>query len=562
MSSGASSSLTPDANAMLSKAVRDNIISPQNYNDLISSANSSPFFASELNAAAESGYSFAQSSFGTYASKDNHVIYFDQSWNLTSNELAVLMAHELGHAVSNWGYGYPVLSTVGDAIQSSQIAEGSAVSCEYIVARQLGISMWTGNSSLSLIQILGQNIVNVDGLTLFDAQTLLDVNSPGVLAAGKWIGQNLHPSTAGNLFYDEYAEYRYVVKALLDESSWQMLNVTVSDIDWAKVGRESFSKNGLWWTIKSLPLKGGGAISLSGIVLSSGYLPNGKASASLTGLDVFGFTENQSDGDTYYDCYTYSVSFGENGGMTVVITDKFTGVSIVANPGDDINYNSEGQCYTITHTNNGSKEYYDPISEEYVYRYSDGSGSLINNGRETYFGPDQIYLNPDGTVIVPQYYIYETTDNKFILTTNPNFDTTQGLSQDPTTSVSANNSTLVHEATHTINGVGDVNTATGNEASANGILSDSLRPGANDVISWSPLTWDTGGDVVNPNANSLLFGAQSNMSSSSTSNRIPVDPLVLDLNGDGVKLTSFGSSPVLFDFLMPKKVYLHRAKVL
>jgi hypothetical protein len=30
-------------------------------------------------------------------------------------------------------------------------------------------------------------------------------------------------------------------------------------------------------------------------------------------------------------------------------------------------------------------------------------------------------------------------------------------------------------------------------------------------------------------------------------NAIPTDPLVLDLNGDGVKLTSFAEAPVLFD---------------
>ncbi|MDH6168920.1 subtilisin-like proprotein convertase family protein/subtilisin family serine protease [Variovorax boronicumulans] len=44
-----------------------------------------------------------------------------------------------------------------------------------------------------------------------------------------------------------------------------------------------------------------------------------------------------------------------------------------------------------------------------------------------------------------------------------------------------------------------------------------------------------------------LFGSSLNNASSFNFNLLPADPLVLDLNGDGVKLTDYGTSPVLFD---------------
>ncbi|NTU73601.1 LysM peptidoglycan-binding domain-containing protein, partial [Candidatus Roizmanbacteria bacterium] len=257
------------------------------------------------------------------------------------------------------------------------------------------------------------------------------------------------------------------------------------------------------------------------------------------------FAENVSE-SLYYDCFDYSISYDSQGGMIVTITDKYTGISIVASPGDGISYNSGTQSYTITHIENGAKEYYDPIQEEYVYRYADGSGYLRTNGKETYFGSDQIYLNADGSVIVPQHYIYVTNNNLFILTTDPNFTAQQGGSADPTTSANADNSTLLSEATHTIKGVGNVNTVRGNEGYANSILSDSYRPGANEVLATGTLA---NGDFSYANISNIAngTGAYTNMLSSGAAAWIPVDPLVLDLNGDGVKLTSFGSSPVLFD---------------
>ena len=55
---------------------------------------------------------------------------------------------------------------------------------------------------------------------------------------------------------------------------------------------------------------------------------------------------------------------------------------------------------------------------------------------------------------------------------------------------------------------------------------------------------------INPAAGPIdysLFGSSLNNSAASNFNLTPADPLVLDLNGDGVKLANYSDAPVLFD---------------
>jgi Ca2+-binding RTX toxin-like protein/LysM repeat protein len=235
-----------------------------------------------------------------------------------------------------------------------------------------------------------------------------------------------------------------------------------------------------------------------------------------------------------------------------------TGYSLVNNlpnhnvPGMKVGVNPEGKAVAIKNTSHTIDPDVPDGPNTYPVKQGDSLWKIaITNGWDY---QEIIAANPQ--ITDPNYIRVGqkinglapvSTDNSFNLNVSPDPSATQGVANDPSNPANVNNSTLIHEATHTITGVGNVNTATGNEATANSIVSDGIRPGAGEVQSWSPTTWDTGGDVVNPNANSLLFGAQSNISSSSISNRIPVDPLLLDLNGDGVKLTSLGISPVLFD---------------
>ncbi|MDP1610950.1 MAG: Ig-like domain-containing protein, partial [Sulfuritalea sp.] len=142
----------------------------------------------------------------------------------------------------------------------------------------------------------------------------------------------------------------------------------------------------------------------------------------------------------------------------------------------------------------------------------------------------------------------QSTTQSFTSGSNTTGDTQQTDATDPTTAPNADNSTLYDDGTYSIGGVGDVNTATGNEQAANAILSNDFQPGANNVLHFDD--WGIGIEVEPE----LYFddwgvgvGAYTNQQAAGATQWTPVDPLILDLNGDGVKLTSFADAPVLFD---------------
>lgn len=145
------------------------------------------------------------------------------------------------------------------------------------------------------------------------------------------------------------------------------------------------------------------------------------------------------------------------------------------------------------------------------------------------------------------------TTNHFDLNVTPDPAATQTTPRDPVTSISFDHSTLVDHGTYTIGGLFDVNTITGNYAYANNLLSDGYRPGnqnlATEIIS-SQLAKNF---RANPNLidsvvwNPDVKAAAMNYLGTGVEHAIPTDPLILDLDGDGVKLTSFGEAPVLFD---------------
>ncbi len=79
------------------------------------------------------------------------------------------------------------------------------------------------------------------------------------------------------------------------------------------------------------------------------------------------------------------------------------------------------------------------------------------------------------------------------------------------------------------------------------ILADGWRPGNGNTVA----------PVIDPNGNLLgsglynpdpwLIGSWLNTANSLAQFTLPTDPLVLDLDGDGVRLTQYGTAPVLFD---------------
>ncbi|OUL97951.1 hypothetical protein A8M77_34150 [Variovorax sp. JS1663] len=118
---------------------------------------------------------------------------------------------------------------------------------------------------------------------------------------------------------------------------------------------------------------------------------------------------------------------------------------------------------------------------------------------------------------------------------------------------SALNNTLFSAPTYSIAAIstwlGDVNLAQGNQALANYFLTDGLRPGNSNL--GTSIDQSTGIGLnfpagTNPYGYSL-FGSSLNNYAAANDRLFPADPLVLDLDGDGVKLTSYGSAPVLFD---------------
>jgi Ca2+-binding RTX toxin-like protein len=152
---------------------------------------------------------------------------------------------------------------------------------------------------------------------------------------------------------------------------------------------------------------------------------------------------------------------------------------------------------------------------------------------------------PAGTVLnLP------TVQNGLLVSTTavaPNFNVT---TTNPTgeTPVSADNSTLINNAVSNVKGVGNVNVDAGIKAVINDFISDGFRPGnqnlsPNQILGLGLGPINTGSFVtqVNMNANAI------NNASAGLPKFIPTDPLVLDLNGDGVKLTNYIDAPVLFD---------------
>lgn len=156
----------------------------------------------------------------------------------------------------------------------------------------------------------------------------------------------------------------------------------------------------------------------------------------------------------------------------------------------------------------------------------------------------------------PASVIIAAVSNTVNLSTNTNQAIPSGaVTQDGTSagpSESGNN--LVSSGDYLV-GIGnfwDVNIANGNQAVAGYMTTDGFRTGNGNLgINLDALT---GFGFKLPQFDSLtlasdfaFLGTKTNYSSSALFNKTPVDPLILDLNGDGVKLTNYIDGPVLFD---------------
>ena len=146
-------------------------------------------------------------------------------------------------------------------------------------------------------------------------------------------------------------------------------------------------------------------------------------------------------------------------------------------------------------------------------------------------------------------------DNTFSATTNTSPGSSEASPIDPSVAINANNSTLIGTtgiSTWSIDGVGNVNTASGNTAYANNTLAE-IRVGDFNLVTEIQAGSLAQSIVANPGLasssvwNPEVLAAVLNVLGSGLMNAIPTDPLILDLNGDGVKLTSYAQRVVLFD---------------
>ncbi|WP_301101451.1 hypothetical protein, partial [Propionivibrio sp.] len=76
----------------------------------------------------------------------------------------------------------------------------------------------------------------------------------------------------------------------------------------------------------------------------------------------------------------------------------------------------------------------------------------------------------------------QATTNAFTVTTTTTLSPSQTTTPDPTQSISANTSTLITTGTSQVDGLGDVNTATGNTAYANNLITGGIRPGEQNLV--------------------------------------------------------------------------------
>jgi hypothetical protein len=152
---------------------------------------------------------------------------------------------------------------------------------------------------------------------------------------------------------------------------------------------------------------------------------------------------------------------------------------------------------------------------------------------------------PQGTVLnLP------TVQNGLLVSTTtvaPNFNVTKPVTPGETP-VSANNSTLINTGVTNVNGIGNVNTATGVTAWINDIIANGIRPGNQNLSPNSTGIDFTQLNTIGNNGVGVQFSSNAiNNAFSGLNKFIPTDPLLLDLNGDGVHLSNYTDAPVLFD---------------
>ncbi|WP_198017513.1 hypothetical protein [Syntrophorhabdus aromaticivorans] len=224
--------------------------------------------------------------------------------------------------------------------------------------------------------------------------------------------------------------------------------------------------------------------------------------------------------------------------------------------GDNLVASSEG-CTMILNTKTGQctvqGDSLDGSTCQMFERICNGNGRYTDRYTETDKQTGQILQQSEETAPFTWGYQFQDsgpTTNLFSLTNTTDFNLTgsDALSFEALAAQVRMNILLANGVSFITSGVGnDVNTDSWNQSIANNFISDYLRPADHTINYAGPFTRYNflgpagGGDIFTVDPTLL------NMNTQGLIHAVPTDPLVLDLNGDGVKLTDFSSNPVLFD---------------
>jgi len=263
----------------------------------------------------------------------------------------------------------------------------------------------------------------------------------------------------------------------------------------------------------------------------------------------------------------------DNGtGQTSAQLIDFTGAPVlVASAGESLVRDPNTGVFTVTRAN-GAKEYLDPTTGARIFQATDGSGTLFtgpeDNRVQTNFSAGGLTINSEGSFTVtpaggqPPIQLFQTS-NSINVSTNTDLSTTQPGSSDP------QNVSPIEQGTAFGNPFGsywvglDPFTLNFDEDIMSSVMGDTAtggyRPGNfnlspvddlfDDIDYWYDYQSDAMSLMLEQQiGNSYLRQASSYLLDAGYQvTWWPADPLVLDLNGDGVQLASFHDHPVSFD---------------
>lgn len=216
---------------------------------------------------------------------------------------------------------------------------------------------------------------------------------------------------------------------------------------------------------------------------------------------------------------------------------------------------------TIAFDAGTSKQVYDLNTGRMVAQIdANGAGFVVgSNGNDTFYSAGQLNHNTNSGILsatvsgqVTQFF---GTNNFYSLTNIGATVANWNVISDSTSSGPSSLGSILIASADSIASVnysllGDVNTVGGNAAIINYAITDGLRPG-NDNLGLN-INRSSGMGLKIPTSGTTLgdyslYGTSLNNAAASNFQLTPTDPLVLDLNGDGVKLTNYTDAPVLFD---------------